>query len=447
MEYNEVFKTIISLRWDKEYEKALELFRNEVHEKVNPQAISSNPKLVNAIADSLRETGKIPNAIRFVEDYLGIVPSDKIDSSIVRNLAWLYYFAIKPKVPLLHIATENAYARVNPLLSVLVRLGEIKVFELIFFRYLEILSQALPPQVNLASKLLECFSPNQFSNQSERFDTTIRGKSREVEMASGYEKWYMWRTKVDYSLGNYQRCIDTCKQALGEVRRFHYGNQHWLARRIALSYKQTGNIAQAIHELEKLLKNRNEWFIQKELAELYFQSSNDDTAYQFASLAFINSGYSEFKAGLFELLGDILMAKGDSHNATKLFQLTIGVRNSKGWPISQPLQSKCEYQTNHPNVDPAILYNEIVKGIPNLKPTKQQLLHGTGRITRILHPGENGDGFITDAQGLGIYFRFCNSRVPANQLREGLQVGYAAKEVDRKGKKSWQAVKVFELSR
>jgi len=447
VEFNEVCKTIISLRWEKEYEKALELFRKEIHEKVKPQSISGIPKLVNAIADSLRETGKIPNAIRFIEDYLGITISQDTDMSIVRNVAWLYYFALKPQKPLIDISADKTDDRINRLLDELVRIGEQKVFELIFYRYLELLAKQTPTLVQQADTLLEKFVPTQFTIDSQVFTTTIKGKSKEVEMASGYEKWFMWRTKIDYSLGNYQRCIDICKQALSEVNRFHYGNQHWLARRIALSYKQTGDIPQAIHELEKLLKHRNEWFIQKELAELYFLNSNLDTAIKLTNLAFVNSGYCEYKAGLFELMGDILMAKGDSVNALRLFQLTQAVRKSKGWPISQTLQSKLGNHAQYESNDPTLIYKDLLKATPSNELPTQQVKHGTGKVTRILHPGENGDGFITDTEGLSVYFRFCNCRIPWNQLHEGVEVGFAAKEVDRKGKKSWQAVKVFELSK
>ncbi len=76
----------------------------------------------------------------------------------------------------------------------------------------------------------------------------------------------------------------------------------------------------------------------------------------------------------------------------------------------------------------------------------QALHHGTGRITRILHEGSNGDGFITDETGKSIYFRFSNCRFKTDQIHEQMQVGFAARESERAGRKVYSALKVFSLA-
>jgi cold shock CspA family protein len=60
-----------------------------------------------------------------------------------------------------------------------------------------------------------------------------------------------------------------------------------------------------------------------------------------------------------------------------------------------------------------------------------------------LHQDENGDGFITDENGLSIYFRFSQCDGSWQTIQNGKPVSFKAKRVNRKGKESYQAQKVY----
>ena len=80
----------------------------------------------------------------------------------------------------------------------------------------------------------------------------------------------------------YQECFEVSKQALEAFEKFHYSNDIWFARRIALSKKFLGNSTDALNELLLVLKRKREWFIQSEVAEIYKENGDFDTAFKYA---------------------------------------------------------------------------------------------------------------------------------------------------------------------
>lgn len=169
-------------------------------------------------------------------------------------------------------------------------------------------------------------------------------------------------------------------------------------------------------------------------------------------MAFSNQGYSEFKTTLFQLAGDIFMAIEKPTEACGMYWLAKQVRNEQLWKVPQELLDALKNCNQKPEVDAATLYEQLKQkhlpitekqaGEPGDKP---ETYHGNGLITRILHPGSNGDGFITDEAGNGIYFRFGVCRIKPEAIAEQLRVGFVAKLTERNGKKVYSAVKVFSL--
>ena len=101
-------------------------------------------------------------------------------------------------------------------------------------------------------------------------------ESKERELASKKEDWYSLRSKALYENGDFADCISCSETALKSLTKFHYDNDIWFKRNIALSKAELGDIETAIEELKSLLKRKNEWFIQKEIAELYKRQNKID---------------------------------------------------------------------------------------------------------------------------------------------------------------------------
>jgi tetratricopeptide (TPR) repeat protein len=443
MELDVLSKQIIGLRWEKDFDGALNLVRAKVHGRFTIQELKLHPKLVCAIIDCLKETGKVAEAMAFVEKYLRITPTCSILDSANITLGWLYFFALNAKQPYVN---EIAYSTIDLIKTILGKLSknqDAKLFELLLLRLLEYLGKRPNPNWEALGSLMDEFEYNQLSEAPVTIKQSIKGKEKSIELASSREKWFIWRTKAAYGAGRYEQCIAQCHQALAAIERFHHGNQHWLTHRIALSYQHLGQHQRAIHGLEKLLAKRNEWFIQRELTNLYFQAKDFQKALDIGLQACANGGLSEYKTGLFELMGKIYEAKGDLESGTPFFQLAITIRNEQGWKVSDDLLGKFSPVSR---TDSNTQYQILAKQWGAIVRREDEILHSSGHISRVLHEGANGDGFITTSQGVGVYFRFSQARIRYSDLKVGLQVSFKAKQVERNNRKVWNATQVFKVS-
>lgn len=442
----QIIAEIVTLRWNNQYQQALDLYKQKIHRSVNTQALLSEQKLIGAIIDCLRETGRAAEAVDMIEKVWKLNPETITDSRLQKNISWLYCNALDQKKTRLNAYSDNRSKIVKWLLNIQKQNNDHVLFGLLFFRYMAHLWQVVKPPDQRIGELFNCVSAGDLSTQCQVVDVESHKSGRKIEMASDREKWYMWLSKYLYSNAEYNKCIIKCKEALESINPMHHGNQHWLVRRIALSYKQMGDLRLAIHEFEKLIKQKSDWFIQKELAELYFLKGDLDLSINIAGKAMVNSGYNEFKAGLVEFIGKILTHKQQDRLAHEFYVLATAMRRAKNWPLSSELLKQTvsfgTFVATDSEKEFKRLLGEIAKQCTITDVAAKY--HGTGLVTRILHEGNNGDGFITCHEGRSIYFRFCNARISWEMIKTGLSVSFMAKEVIHKEKKSWIAVKIFQ---
>ena len=173
------------------------------------------------------------------------------------------------------------------------------------------------PNWKLISDFCDEFDPNDLSEECQTIKVERKGKMKDMELASDKESWFAYKTKSLFKLGDWTECLELSKKALASFEVFHYSNDIWFARRIALCKKNLGNSSEAISELKIILNTKKEWFIQKELAELYFEANDIENAFEYAMQAIINFGPLEFKIDLLFLLGNILSLKNENEFAFK----------------------------------------------------------------------------------------------------------------------------------
>jgi hypothetical protein len=186
---------------------------------------------------------------------------------------------------------------------------------------------------------------------------------------------------------------------------------------------------------------------------MYYDKSNLDEALRVFLQAFDVQGYSEYKTGLFQLGGQIFEAKNQKERACRLYALAALARHENNWGIPETLQQSLKSCNSAlTGVKAVDFYRHVNKDLKPVKETghttdqsKQDVYHGTGKVTRILHEGSNGDGFITDEYGKSVYFRFSNCRFNTELVKEQMHVGFAARESDRGGRKVYSAIKVFKI--
>jgi tetratricopeptide (TPR) repeat protein len=437
---------VIRLRWRKEYESALSLFKKDISSKYSRKTIANNYFLVSAICDCLKETGKIAEAINFIVLYLKMdINSVSLPKRFLINLSWTFYFALNDDVVCKRFLKGAHLELISDLLKFLHYEKDKELFNLLFFQYTKFHLAHNNPDWLLLLSLTETYAKNEFSHDVQTFTKDIAGQSKVVEMASPLENWYMLKIKALYSLNRYDECVKWCKGAFdSQISGFHYGNQIWISRYMARCYVQSGNISEAINVFERIISKKNEWFLQKELAGLYLRDRKFELALNMASIACVSKGYTQFKVSLFALLANIFDAIGDSMNAVEWRKLEILVRREQGWPISAQHMSIDIGEIE--NKAATCVFQQLSKRLPGLNEKDEQftkVLHGTGRITRILHPGEKGDGFITTDDGMSVYFRFGQSKISVEQIDVGVEVSFKAVQNSHKGKEIWKALKVY----
>ena len=262
------------------------------------------------------------------------------------------------------------------------------------------------PNWKLVNDFCNQIDPTLLSTDCSTIQVERKGRTQDMELASDFENWYAYKTKALMKLGEWQECFDTSKEALEKIDNFHYSNDIWFSRRVALSKKNLGNAEDTIEELKTILRKKREWFIQKELAELYFEKDDLDAAFKMAIDAIDNFGPLEFKVDLLYLIGKILTKQGQSDLAFKHFSLSKLVRQDEEWKVPQKVFDELNQfeQSEIPLSELKDLKSELKKywnGFnknDNRKKAPKHISNSEnlqGEIVKLLHDNERGkDGFI-----------------------------------------------------
>jgi tetratricopeptide (TPR) repeat protein len=303
---------------------------------------------------------------------------------------------------------------------------------------------------DFVNKFCDLVEVQQLETTCKKIEIERKGVRKELELASAQEEWYALKTKALFETGQYEACSAMSKEALGYFEKFHYSYDVWFARRIALCKKQTGKTIEALQELLALLKKKKDWFIQSEIAGIYFELNEPENALKFAIEAIQNFGDLEYKVGLIILIADILCQKGENQWAFKHYTLSKLLREMENWNVPSSLIQKInkfDYQ--------AITEDEISQliaeltifwknALPERKKLETRLRKYTGLITKILHNDINGiDGFIQE--GLeNLYFRTRYDVSMSNRITAGVKVEFEKRLSEKHNKMNAINIKLYD---
>ena len=301
------------------------------------------------------------------------------------------------------------------------------------------------PSVNwtVVNRFCDLVSVDTLDTECKTIEVERKGEKKPMELASDKENWYAFKTKALFETQQYQECFEVSKKALETFEKFHYSNEIWFARRIALSKKHLGNSADALKELLQVLRRKKEWFIQTEVAEIYKENGDVDKAFKYALEAINNFGDLEYKVGLLVQIAEILEKKEEKELAFKHYSLSKLLRQQEEWKVPQTI----EYALQN------LGFAQIsLEQLPNLKkelknywntfkpqqtrPTTNSNQQLTGKIGKILHNDEKGaDGFIKYDNSKSVYFRLNATDELIKKLTVGLKVTFKILPPKEIGKK------------
>jgi len=426
---------IAEFKKSEQYSEALKFFK-ENKQHYPKEQIASDQWLVSNIITSLRKT----NNSKYIDVLLNefnILINEQTDDMILNSYGWSLYDNIKNNLYNKHQLLQVIKYPVH-LLSLKNSKFSYSIISNIFRLGIKLAKVNQNQDFEFTNSFCNLFDRNIFTLECYSFE--VRGKN--TEQASDKEKWYSEKSKSLFELNKFQECFELSDEALDKIDTFHNNNNLWFARRIALSKKELGNIDEAISDLEKIYNKKREWFIQKEIADLYFENNDIENAFNNAIQAINDKGKIEFKIGLLFLLGKILKLQDKSKLAYWHFLLIKRIREENEWKIPNDLTVLLD--SLDLNMDSDIEKKELIRGLEKYWKAfiaKKEFLLGTIKI--ILHNNERGkNGFII-SDNKDYYFTVPIHMNFIDKIREEVKVQFEIIEL-KDGKEKAKIIKIVQ---
>jgi tetratricopeptide (TPR) repeat protein len=327
----EFSQTISKLNKEKRYGEALKYFKDNKASFTDRQ-IAGNDYILSAMLTALRHTSNFDAAFAFINRY-NITFSEATNEMVLNAVGWLLYFKFKTDNQQfdqwhndddrfddedewdangqIQLGKSENVEQIEKIIPLLLRFNNEFAYSIVsnlFNTVLKTEKRKPNPSWKLINDICDLISPAQLHTDCRTMEIERKGQKKPMELASDKENWFAFKSKALMKLGRFQECFQVSKLAIDTFETFHYSNDVWFARRIALSKMNLGRTSDAITELEQVLRRKKDWFIQKELAVLYLEVDKPDKAFSLAIAAINNFGDLEYKVDLLFLLGGLCLS-------------------------------------------------------------------------------------------------------------------------------------------
>lgn len=408
-------------------------------------ALSGNADIVRTMLGAFRRLDELQYAYTFLR-YFQVKINDRVQHSLLNAYAWLLYSTLskefrnpasvnltKDNTLTVDMLDEDGAPGKNKLADLIDAVRKVlpllpvspfcdAVYSSLTILLLKFAKQCMTADWHFINKLCDNTNIARLATECRTAELTVKGKSKLVELASDLEYWYVFKSVATEKTGQYEECTSVSTEALSVLKSFHYGNEIWFARRIAHSKKNLGRIDEAIMDFRSILKKKNDWFLWKELAELYKMQNDSKQAFDCAVKAAAQHGDIQYKIDLIVLIGDLLYEKDQSDKAFQHYELARLIRIRNDWPIPQSLKDKLQkMESGRQNSD----FNSLLQCLTTywhsfgrIQSSVSELIKG--KVVHILHQNDKGtDGFIQYGQKKQVYFRLN----PENKLATTISIG------------------------
>ena len=370
--FNNFFADVLEMQEKKDYKGIVELYKT-----TNPSKIEN--RIIFDMFMAFRKAD-----VSLVEDFVEKYDID-IEGNYIISYGWCVWELLKQKtIPnnffeffnnLIQEETDN-FLLINQIFNVIYKSNFDKEFILKFLELLPI------------TKL----DKNEITYNNKKF-------------ASNYEKYFVLKSKILFELKKYKESIEISEFALNNISNFHNNNDIWFNRRIALSYKELGFFDRALNMLEKIYSKKSEWFIKKEIAEIYILKNEHNIAYKLLIEVLNQTIPIEYKTGVIILFASILE---DKQQKLKHLAFSKQIHIENEWKIPPIIQ----------DIEEVVDKNEILTFWQDEFNKMNPLLKGV--ISKILHNEKRVVGFIKSDKDY--YFS-----IPAKKLKTKIKEGINVK--------------------
>lgn len=171
--------------------------------------------------------------------------------------------------------------------------------------------------------------------KTEKYNHTLPG-GKIVALPSPKEKWFSKVTKAYEKLERYKECLDLTNKALEFLP-----DDVWLTRRRAICLGHLGQNEESLKLLTTIAARKKEWFIYKDIAEIYYQKNDMVKALKYCyegSSQAIRNPKQENLWELYFLIAQIHNRSNNLDTAKKYCLLSGLLRTEHGWMIPPNLQ-------------------------------------------------------------------------------------------------------------
>ena len=170
---------------------------------------------------------------------------------------------------------------------------------------------------------------------NEKYIHTL-SNGKKISLPSPKEKWYSKKSKALEKLEKYPKCLKLTNEAL-----LIYTSDIWFLRRKALCLGKLGAADEALRILKELSLKKPEWFIFKDIAEIYYEKSDFNNALNYCFESSFHAIKNPKQENLWELYFTIsrILKKQDKIDLAKKYCLLSGIlRLEHQWKI--PIELK-----------------------------------------------------------------------------------------------------------
>jgi tetratricopeptide (TPR) repeat protein len=436
----DILQQASTLRKSNKFEEAVELYETAYND---PQVILNNWDIWGYV-HSLRKIGQLDKSIELSEKHIIEYPEFP---NLKNNLVWAYFDkSIKKFVSNKVSDTEHALERIFVLQGQMEVNDEKSVPCPFCVGVFKVLKAYKKPNFN-ASKIrywLDKLDPEKLSKKEQ---TTVSEDSKERKLASDYENYYSYLATLLYKEKKFQESIEVSEFALANIQKFHYDNNIWFKRRIALCHIELGDLSKGEEILKSLDSGKGEkWFIENDISLIYFEQNDFEKALEYALKAAKNFGDDLMKINLYIHLARIFFKLQKPDEAKVHAELVIAIKQANDSRIDMELQKLITYF----KIDISQKFDLRAKKKEAEKIWDNHLFEGQeklkGTINKILPNGKSG--FIKqDNSREAYYFNFSSVKARKQDIQEGKSVKFFLKNsFDKKrNKESKEAIEIVIL--
>ncbi|OJV38773.1 MAG: hypothetical protein BGO29_14120 [Bacteroidales bacterium 36-12] len=398
------------------YAEALTYFKqNKAQYKTDD--IKSNDYLTSDMLTCLRMTNAFDAAEQYLQIY-NIEINEHTSERVLTSWLLILYNWYKSNTNVENKISKNVVRKISqalPLLAIQTSEFSSNFYNNIVRMVFRIESKKQQIDWDLLLQFCESVEPSKL--QENCYQVTIKHKSEEKqsELASVREDWYTLYSKALYARAKYDKCIEISKEALDVISKMHYSNDIWFSRRIAQCMGKQGNLDIAIQEFKKITKQKKDWFLLSELANLYHQNKNLPKALELMQNAMTKPGDINYKVELIENIGDVYAELDKKELSRQHYQLAICIRRREDWKVERTLfQKSGEFL---PQEDIKLIESRLLQQLRlewNKSLQKKELPHKSsetkqriqGKVLRMSLPKEAGIDIRIKADNGQQYYAF-----------------------------------------